>query len=48
VVFAGFSSEALKDRILDAQSKWVFTADEGKRGGRSIALKSIVDKAVEG
>jgi RecA/RadA recombinase len=36
VVFAGFSAEALGDRILDAASKWVVTANEGKRGGRGI------------
>jgi acyl-coenzyme A synthetase/AMP-(fatty) acid ligase len=48
VVFAGFSAEALRDRILDAQSKWVFTTDEGKRGGRSLPLKQIVDNAVVG
>ena len=39
VVFAGFSSESLKDRILDCDSKWVFTSDEGKRGGKTIRLK---------
>ena len=43
VVFAGFSVDSLKDRILDGKSKWVFTADEGKRGGKSITLKEIVD-----
>ncbi|HMQ10477.1 MAG TPA: acetate--CoA ligase [Oligoflexia bacterium] len=48
VVFAGFSSEALKDRIIDSGSKVLLTANEGLRGGRSIALKNIVDKALEG
>lgn len=43
VVFAGFSSDSLKDRILDGNSKWVFTADEGKRGGKNIPLKETVD-----
>lgn len=47
VVFAGFSAEAVRDRVKDAHSKWVFTADEGKRGGKSIPLKQIVDKALE-
>ncbi|CAM9250579.1 unnamed protein product [Ectocarpus fasciculatus] len=47
VVFAGFSAEALRDRIVDANSKWVFTTDEGRRGGKTLHLKSIVDKAVE-
>ncbi len=46
VVFAGFSSEALKDRILDAQCCAVITADEGLRSGRKIALKAQVDAAV--
>jgi acetyl-CoA synthetase len=47
VVFGGFSSEALKVRILDAQCKVVITADEGKRGGKKIHLKNSVDIAVE-
>jgi len=46
VVFAGFSAESLRDRILDGQSKWVVTANEGMRGGRAIPLKSTVDNAV--
>ncbi len=46
VVFAGFSAEALKDRILDAQSKWIFTIDEFTRGGSKINVKGIVDTAV--
>lgn len=47
VVFAGFSAEALRDRILDANSKWVFTTNEGKRGGKTLKLKSIVDDACD-
>jgi acetyl-CoA synthetase len=46
VVFAGFSAESLADRIKDASSKWVITADEGVRGGRVIPLKRTVDAAV--
>ena len=46
VVFAGFSADSLRDRIIDARSKWVVTADEGRRGGRSIPLKHVVDVAV--
>lgn len=46
VVFAGFSSDSLRDRILDARSKWVVTADEGRRGGRGIPLKHTTDVAV--
>jgi len=43
VVFAGFSSDSLRDRIVDGNSKWLFTADEGKRGGKFVALKETVD-----
>jgi acetyl-CoA synthetase len=43
IVFAGFSSESLRGRIEDCSSKWVFTADEGKRGGKTIELKKTVD-----
>lgn len=46
VVFAGFSAEALRDRIQDAGAVLVITADEGLRGGRSIPLKRTVDEAV--
>lgn len=46
VVFAGFSADALRDRINDCQSKWLFAADEGKRGGKTIKLKDAVDTAV--
>lgn len=46
VVFAGFSADSLRDRICDAKSKVVITADEGKRGGKDIGTKKIVDEAV--
>jgi acetyl-CoA synthetase len=46
VVFGGFSPEALKDRILDSGCQVVITADEGKRGGRAVPLKTNVDKAL--
>src|SRR5947209_11960139 len=48
VVFAGFSAESLRDRILDAGCKLVMTANEGLRGGRRIPLKATIDQAVEG
>ena len=47
IVFGGFSPEALKDRILDSECNVVITADEGVRGGRSVALKDNVDKALQ-
>ncbi|KAI9849200.1 MAG: acetyl-CoA synthetase [Thelocarpon superellum] len=47
VVFAGFSSDSLRDRVIDAQSKVVITTDEGKRGGKIIATKKIVDDALK-
>jgi len=46
VVFAGFSSEALASRVSAAQSKYVVTADMGKRGSRDIGLKKIVNEAM--
>jgi len=46
VVFAGFSADSLRDRINDARSKWVVTADQGLRGGRPIPLKATTDAAV--
>ena len=48
VVFGGFSPEALRDRILDADAEVVITSDEGVRGGRKIPLKGNTDKALEG
>lgn len=46
VVFAGFSADALRDRILDADAVCVITADQGVRGGKTIPLKRTVDEAV--
>ena len=46
VVFSGFSSQALVDRINDAGSKLIITADVGFRKGKVIELKRIVDEAV--
>lgn len=47
VVFAGFSSEALHDRVLDAHAQYVITADEGVRGGKKIPLKTMTDVAIK-
>ena len=46
VVFGGFSPDSLRDRILDADCHTVITADEGVRGGKYVALKHNVDKAL--
>ena len=47
VVFAGFSSSALADRIIDASCNIVVTSDGAYRGAKSIPIKSVVDEAVE-
>ena len=47
VVFAGMSSVALQERIVDSQSRIVITADGGFRGGKTIPLKENVDKAIQ-
>lgn len=47
VVFGGFSPEALKDRIQNADCQTVITADVGVRGGKHIHLKRNVDIALE-
>ncbi len=48
VIFGGFSSEAIKDRINDCKAKLVITADGGWRRGKVVELKSAVDRALEG
>lgn len=47
VVFGGFSSDALKDRILDGTAKVVVTADGGFRRGAIVQLKAAVDQAIQ-
>ena len=47
VVFGGFSAEALKDRIVDSDCHYVVCADEGYRGGKTLAIKANVDLAAE-
>lgn len=46
VVFMGFSAASLRDRILDARSKFIITTDEARRGGKTIATKVIVNEAL--
>lgn len=47
VVFAGFSSSALADRIEDCKAKVVLTSDGNFRGKKKIDVKSVVDEALE-
>jgi acetyl-CoA synthetase len=46
VVFAGFSSTSLSDRIIDCSAKMVLTSDGNYRGAKSIPVKAVVDEAV--
>jgi acetyl-CoA synthetase len=46
VVFGGFSPDSLANRIQDCGSTLVITADQGRRGGRTVALKANVDAAL--
>lgn len=46
VVFSGFSSQALVDRVNDAQSKVIVTADGGFRKGKLVDLKKVVDESL--
>ena len=48
IVFGGFSSEALKDRIEDAQARVVITADGAFRKDKPYMLKNVVDEALSG
>jgi len=47
VVFGGFSPEALAGRITDCDSTFVITADEGKRGAKTVPLKAACDAACD-
>jgi acetyl-CoA synthetase len=47
VVFAGFSSSSLADRVIDSQAKAIITSDGNYRGNKKIGVKSIVDEALQ-
>jgi len=47
VVFAGFSAESLKDRILDAGCRLLITSDGATRGSKTIPLKQTADEAMD-
>lgn len=47
VVFGGFSPDSLAGRIIDADSNFIITADEGLRGGRVVPLKRNTDEALK-
>ena len=46
VVFGGFSSKSIQERVVDAKAKLIITADYQFRGGKKIPLKSAVDEAI--
>jgi acetyl-CoA synthetase len=47
VVFGGFSAQSIADRLQDAQGKFVITCDGAYRGNKEIALKGIIDDALD-
>lgn len=46
VIFAGFSADSIRDRVLDCKAKLIITADGGWRKGSVLPLKNIVDEAI--
>ena len=47
VIFGGFAPDSIAGRIQDCKSKFVITADEGVRGGKTIPLKKYINTALE-
>ena len=48
VIFGGFSSQSIADRLEDAQAEYIITCDGAYRGGKDIPLKSVIDDALIG
>lgn len=48
VIFAGFSANSIRDRVLDCEARCVITSDGGWRRGQVLGLKDIVDEALDG
>ena len=48
VIFSGFSSQSIRDRVVDSQSKIIITADGGYRRGNIVKLKDVIDSAILG
>lgn len=46
VIFSGFSSQSIRDRVIDSKSKVIITADGGFRRGEIVKLKQVIDEAV--
>ncbi len=46
VIFAGFSADSIRDRVLDSEARMVITGDGGYRRGKMLELKKIVDEGV--
>ncbi|MFZ1077808.1 MAG: acetate--CoA ligase [Nitrosotalea sp.] len=46
VIFSGFSSQSIRDRVYDSKSKVIITADGGFRRGTIVKLKQVVDEAI--
>ena len=47
LIFGGFAPNSISDRILDCESEFVITANEGRRGGKKVPLKTNVDEALK-
>ena len=47
VIFAGFSADAIRDRVLDSETRMIITADGGYRRGKILELKKIVDEGID-